>query len=137
MRIRASFLVTVAALATGATVATAQSGGPSPQAPTQNKALPAGKAFTFKVKDARSGAVFITVSTSKKKKADGTLRKQDWFRKMAKKGSVHSKKTDLYPALTDYFLNKPGTYYWQAYRIDCSAQQDCNVEGPVRTFRIR
>ena len=29
------------------------------------------------------------------------------------------------------------TYYWQAHRIDCHTTiQDCEVEGPIRSFKI-
>jgi hypothetical protein len=138
MRIHALLLAGVVATGTlGATATAATSGGPKPLAPTDGKALTAGRPFTFKVRDATPGSVFIKVSRSRKTKKDGTLRTEEWFRKMAKNGSVHTKKTDVYDELDDYFLNRPGTYYWQAYRIDCAAQEDCNVEGPIRRFRIR
>ncbi|MTD45160.1 hypothetical protein GKE82_12870 [Conexibacter sp. W3-3-2] len=127
-----------ALVATG-TSATAATGGPTPLAPSNGKSLTAGKAFTFKVRSRGQGAVFLKVSKSKKKGKDGTLAAKDdlYFRKMGKKGSTFSKKTETYSALEDYFLNKPGRYYWQAYRIDCAAQSDCNVEGAIRSFRIR
>jgi hypothetical protein len=113
-------------------------GGPAPLAPTDGKTLTAGTPFTFKVKSSPSGAVFFKVSTSKKKNAKGTLKTEVYFRKMIRKsGGIHTKKTETYPALDDYFLNKPGTYYWQAYRIDCAAQSDCEVEGRIRSFKIR
>lgn len=130
--------VAAVSLAASGTVALA-AGGPSPKAPTDGKTLTAGKPFTFKVTSRQSGAVFLKVSKSKKKGKDGTLAAKDdlYFRKMGKKGSTFSKKTETYDALPDYFLNKPGRYYWQAYRIDCSEQRDCNVEGAIRSFRIR
>lgn len=140
MRVRALLLVTTlaATVAAAAPAAPAATGGPKPIAPAEGKGFDAGTPFTFKVKSAGSGAVFIIVSTSKRKKKDGTLAKQDWFRKMARKGTVFSKKTDSYPALEDYFLNRPGTYYWQTFRIDCGPNpNDCNIESGVRRFRIR
>lgn len=128
-----------AALSLTVTSAPAAVSGPSPLAPSNGKSLRAGKAFTFKVRSRQSGAVFLKISKSKKKGKDGTLAAKDdlYFRKMGRKGSTYSKKTERYPALDDYFLNKRGRYYWQAYRIDCSAQSDCNVEGPIRSFRIK
>lgn len=138
MQIRALILAGVVAIGTlGATAGAATTGGPKPLAPTDGKVLHARTPFTFKVRDAQPGSVFIKVSRSRKTKKDGTLKTEEWFRKMARKGTVLSKKTDVYPALDDYFLNRPGTYYWQAYRIDCAAQTDCDVEGPIRRFRIR
>ena len=123
--------------ATGATATAA--GGPTPVAPSNGKTLKAGKAFTFKVSSKQPGGVFLKVSKSKAKNKKGTLAAKDdlYFREMKKKGSTYSKKTEAYDALPEYFLNKPGRYYWQAYRIDCAAQKDCEVEGPIRSFRIK
>lgn len=130
-------VATTAALSASAAIAGA-AGGPSPQAPSNGRTLTAGTAFTFKVKSSPSGAVFLKVSKSKKKNSKGTLRTNVYFRQMVRKaGGIHTKKTDRYPALDDYFLNRPGTYYWQAYRIDCAAQSDCEVEGGIRSFKIR
>lgn len=130
-------LATSVALITSGATATA-AGGPSPLAPTNGKTLAKGVPFTFKVRSTESGAVFLKVSKSKRKNSKGTLRTDVYFRKMGKqKGSVYTKKTERYPALSSYFLNKPGRYYWQAYRIDCAAQADCEVEGAIRSFRIR
>lgn len=37
-----------------------------------------------------------------------------------------------------FWLNVPGTYYWQAHRIDCDGgTEDCKQEGPVVRFRVR
>ena len=37
----------------------------------------------------------------------------------------------------EFWLNNPGTYYWQAYRIDCEGDlSDCKQEGPVVKFRV-
>ena len=131
--------VTAVTLAVSGTLATAATSGPKPLAPSNGKSLTAGKAFTFKVRSTQPGSVFLKVSKSKRKGSDGTLAAKDdlYFRKMGKKGSTFTKKTETYDALEDYFLNRPGRYYWQAYRIDCAAQSDCNVEGAIRSFRIR
>jgi hypothetical protein len=32
--------------------------------------------------------------------------------------------------------DEPGTYYWMAERFDCSAEPDCYVTGPVRSFTV-
>ena len=38
-----------------------------------------------------------------------------------------------------FWLNTPGTYYWQAHRIACDdgGTSDCRQEGPVVRFRVR
>jgi len=36
----------------------------------------------------------------------------------------------------EFWLNVPGTYYWQAHRIACSGGGDCQAEGSVVRFRV-
>lgn len=118
--------------------APASAAGPTPLSPTAGKVLQARSPFTFKVRDDADGAVFIAVSKSRAVRGDGTLRDQStWFRRMGGTTGVRTKKVERYAALRTHFLNRPGTWYWQAWRIDCAEQEDCNVEGPVRRFRLR
>jgi len=49
-----------------------------------------------------------------------------------KKNGVYSFKAKFFDFPT-FWLNTPGTYYWQAYRIDCSGS-DCKQEGPIVKF---
>jgi hypothetical protein len=42
----------------------------------------------------------------------------------------------------EYYLNRAGTYYWQAYRIFCIRIRnrrafDCIQEGPIRKFQVQ
>ena len=119
--------------------ARAQAPGPVPIAPSAGKALKRGVPFSFKVRvdsDAPTG-VFVKVSKSKRVGEDGTLANDIYFREMKLSGAYFTKKVERYAALSDHFLNRRGTYYWQAYAIDCSdGTDDCNVEGPVPKFRI-
>jgi hypothetical protein len=125
------------AAAVGASGALASATGPAPVGPANGKALTAGKAFTFKVRSPAGHSVFLTVSTSKRRGDDGVLASNVYFRQMHRSRGLYVKKTDRYPALPSYFLNHPGRYYWQAHYIECDgASADCNVEGPVRSFRI-
>jgi hypothetical protein len=112
---------------------------PRSVSPVVGKTITAGKQFTFQVRSRGNSAVFVVVSKSKRKAADGTLRdKKGYMRKMGRrKGTLFTKKVELYRGLDSHFLNKPGTYYWQAHRINCSEQKDCAVEGPIRRFRVR
>ncbi len=138
--LRAIAVATTIAVGASGAIAVGATKGPSPRSPKHNKSYKAGKRFTFQVRSTQPGAVFLKVSKSKKKGKDGTLRNDVYFRKMGrKKGTktLYTKKAEGYPALKSYFLNKRGKYYWQAYRIDCSAQKDCNVEGRIRSFRIK
>ena len=49
----------------------------------------------------------------------------------------------IYEAAPQYFsysgfwMNTPGVYYWQAYRIHCTTgSSDCRIESPVRTLIV-
>ena len=36
-----------------------------------------------------------------------------------------------------FWLNTPGTYYWQAHRISCeNGTHDCRIEGPIVEFKV-
>jgi 1-acyl-sn-glycerol-3-phosphate acyltransferase len=112
--------------------------GPRPISPSNGKTQRLGVPFTFKVSDPSEGSVFIAVSKSRAKRADGTLKDQaTWFRKMGGNRGTRTKKVERYQFLTSHFLNRRGKWYWQAWRIDCAEQEDCNVEGPIRSFTIR
>lgn len=135
-RVHLTAAALVAALLLAASPALAD--GPRPLSPSSGKTLRLGVPFTFKVSDPNQGSVFIAVSKSRAKRSDGTLKDQaTWFRKMGGSRGTRTKKVERYQYLTSHFLNRKGTWYWQAWRIDCAEQDDCNVEGPVRSFTIR
>jgi hypothetical protein len=114
---------------------------PTPVSPSEGKALRVGVPFTFKARmfpDVPGASVFFKVSKSQATDADGTLLNDIYFREMTRHGSLYTKKVERYASLSDHFLNRPGRYYWQAYTIDCSdGTDDCNVEGPIYSFRIK
>jgi hypothetical protein len=137
------FLAAVLATALlAAPAASAESAfAPKLSSPGKNKVFTKGKKITFKAKlDSGSSAssVFIIVSKSKKVDADGLLPNKTYMRQMKRRGSTYQHVSERYPALSSYWLNKPGKYYWQAYAIDCSdGTGDCSVESEIRSFRIR
>lgn len=139
-RISRMLVIATAATLIAAPAASAQI-APTLSAPSNGKALKRGVAFTFKAKldtSSEASGVFLVVSKSKKLDDTGILDGKAYMREMKGSGGSYSKKTDKYPALSDYFLNRPGKYYWQAYAIDCSGgTEDCNVESAVRSFRIK
>ena len=114
---------------------------PAQIAPKSGSVLTAGSQPTFKVRDtsasARKYGVFVTVSTSKRLTRTGDLKKTDigTFAKMKRRGSVFSYKTPVFTFPT-WFMVRPGTYYWQAFRIDCSVK-GCHVHTKVRSFKVR
>ena len=129
--------IAVALTPAGALAATKH--GITPLAPAPGGKLTAGKAVTFRMRVKGKGKVFVHVCKSAKKaKRDGTICDKVTIGEATKHGSSWSYKQKLYdfPA---FWLNTPGTYYWQAYRIECLTGDvsDCRQEGPVVKFRVR
>ncbi|MBA2792884.1 MAG: hypothetical protein H0U32_02690 [Thermoleophilaceae bacterium] len=97
---------------------------------------------TFKVRDGSSAArkfrVYITISTSKKRRRNGDLKrtKIGTFSSMKRSGSIHKYKAEDYTFPT-WYMARPGKYYWQAFRIDCSVRRSCHVTSKIRSFRVR
>jgi hypothetical protein len=123
-------------------VASAQAAiAPTLSSPTNGKTVKKGGKLTFKAKlDSASEAsgVFVLVSKSKKVGADGLISDDMYMRTMKRKGGSYTNTVEKYPALSSWFLNRPGKYYWQAYAIDCSdGTDDCNIESKIRSFRIK
>jgi hypothetical protein len=112
--------------------------GITPLSPKSGATVPVGTAPTYKLRVSGSGTVWIDVCTSKKKLKEGVICDTADFHQ-AKKGAggVFTYKPKLYAALPDYYLNTPGTYYWQAYRIACGSDlNDCKQEGPITKFKV-
>jgi hypothetical protein len=92
--------------------------------------VPAGQSPTFKMRVKGKGQVYVHVCKSKKKAKDGRIcHKADIGRAKKKGGSFRYKPTFYdFPA---FWLNSPGTYYWQAFRIQREGNlSDCCQEGP-------
>ncbi len=126
---------TALALATPAAAATKN--GITPLAPKAGTSVPAGKAATFRMKVSDPGAgVFVHVCKSSKKDRQGMIcRKATILQAKKRKGAFEAKQTFYdFPA---FWLNNPGTYYWQAYRIECTGGSDCKKEGPVVRFKVK
>ena len=131
-------LTAFTALALSGSAAAATKNGITPLAPKAGTSVPAGKAATFRMRVKNPGAgVFMHVCKSKKKDKEGMICKKATILQAKKKKGVFQAKQTFYdfPA---FWLNNPGTYYWQAYRIDChSGSSDCKQEGPVVRFRVK
>ena len=131
-------LTALTALALSGPAAAATKHGITPLAPKAGTSVPAGKAATFRMRVSKPGAgVFMHVCKSKKKDKEGMICKKATILQAKKKKGVFQAKQTFYdfPA---FWLNNPGTYYWQAYRIEChSGSSDCKQEGPVVRFRVK
>jgi hypothetical protein len=130
------------ALATGALVVALAPAGPAqaasgitPLSPKSGATVPVGKSPTFKLRVKGSGHVWVHVCKSKKKSKSGVICSKETIGEAKRgKGGVHTYK----PAFFDFpgfWLNSPGTYYWQAYRIAC-AGGDCQQEGKIVKFKV-
>jgi hypothetical protein len=131
-------LTAFTALALAGPAAAATKNGITPLAPKAGTSVPSGKAAKFRMRVNDPGAgVFVHVCKSKKKDKQGMIcRKATILQAKKRKGAFEAKQTFYdFPA---FWLNNPGTYYWQAYRIECSGgSSDCKKEGPVVRFKVK
>jgi len=133
LAVLAAGLATVAAVAVAAT-----RNGVTPVAPDAGATVPAGKSPTFSLRARGGGKVFVRVCRSKAKRRDGLICAQESV------GQAKRGEGGLYryrPRFHDFpgfWLNRPGTYYWQAHRIKCVKRRttDCRQEGPVSELRV-
>ena len=109
--------------------------------------IASGKVPTFKARVRGRGSVWFTVCKSKKRGPDGQLCRgnaDDLDRgkkgKKTKRGRSYSFKPDVYTFPT-YYLNTPGTYYWQVFRISCrttrAGRLDCPQESKLGKFVVK
>lgn len=141
----ALFLVAlVAALA--AVPATAGAAGvvkPQLLSPKRGAVLAVGTQPTFKVKDLGrpyGGSVYISIATSRHVDRRGRLVDTGdggTFSKMVRKKNNRWTYTPPNYTFDTWFMNKPGTYYWQASHTDPQCRViGCTVLSRVRTFKV-
>ena len=139
MSFRLLTVLAALAMAVPAVASAAKKNGITPLAPKAGATVKEGSRPTFKLRATGKGSVWVAVSTSAKKDKEGVIKSTaDTFFQRAKR-----KKGNLFQVRASYFeypefwLNNPGTYYWQAYRIDCTGNlKDCKREGPVVKFKV-
>ena len=130
----AATLLLTLALAVPAAAATKN--GITPLAPKAGSSVPAGKSPTFRMRANGPGQVWVHVCKSKRKNADGVICTEESIGRATKKGGVFRYKPRFFD-FPEFWLNSPGTYYWQAHRIDCAGDiSDCRQEGPIVRFRV-
>jgi hypothetical protein len=84
------------------------------------------------------GQVYVYVCKSRKKDKDGLICHEEAIKRAKKKNGKFSVKFDYFN-FPEFWLNSPGTYYWQAHRIACipgSDLSDCRQEGPIVKFKV-
>jgi hypothetical protein len=126
-------LLFVLALAGPAGAATKN--GITPIAPKGGTTVPSGKALAFRMRVNGPGTVFVHVCKNRRKNAAGVICSKVTLVGPAKKRrGVYEVKQKFFD-FPEFWLNRPGRYYWQAHRISCNAQ-DCRQEGPTVRFRV-
>jgi hypothetical protein len=104
--------------------------------PKSGASVPAGKSPTFKMRVKGSGQVWVHVCKSKKRNDDGVICSEESIGRAKKKGSTYQYKPKFFD-FPEFWLNSPGTYYWQAHRIACEGNlDDCLQEGPIVRFKV-
>jgi hypothetical protein len=131
-------LAAFAALAVAGPASAVTKNGITPLAPKAGTSVPSGKAAIFRMRVKNPGAgVFMHVCKSNKKDKQGMICQKETILRAKKKNGVFQAKQTFYD-FPSFWLNNPGTYYWQAYRIEChSGSSDCKQEGPVVRFKVK
>jgi hypothetical protein len=145
MRSRLVILSAILAVAAVVPALAATKHGITPTAPKAGATVEAGTRPILKGRVRGAGRMWVIVSSSRERNADGLIGLRDngkatkdleLLQKAKRDGRAFSAK----PKYFDYpqsWLNRPGTYYWQAHRINCGeAGKDCYQEGPVVKFRV-
>src|SRR3954449_13505462 len=135
MTSRVSLLVTIGVALLLAAPAFAAN-GITVVSPKSGAKVKTGTRPTFKIKVSGDGTVFMHVCKSKKKDSEGVICDTELIHQMKKKGGTASLKAPYFD-YPEFWLNSPGTYYWQAYRISCeNGTDDCKQEGPITKFKV-
>jgi hypothetical protein len=133
-RVVAGAVVSVSLLVPAA--AAQASGGITPLSPKKNATVPVGTSPTFKMRVRGAGTVWVHVCKSKKRNGDGVICNKTQIGQAKKKGGIFRFKPKFFDFPT-FWLNTPGTYYWQAYRINCEGNlNDCKQESKITKFKV-
>jgi hypothetical protein len=135
---RSKLVLVLAALAAFAAAGVAHAAsGITPLSPKANATVAAGKSPTFKMRVSGAGQVWVHVCKSKNKDSKGVICNEESIGRAKKKGGTFSYKPKFFD-FPDFWLNSPGTYYWQAYRIQCEGGDvdDCLQESKTIRFKV-
>ncbi len=134
-RITLLLLAVALVLPTAAYAATKH--GVTPTSPKAGSTVAVGSTPTYKGKFKGSGPIYVHVCKSKKKDKEGLICHTADIGKAKKHGKKFSYKPTFYD-FPEFYLNTPGTYYWQAHRIACEHGniKDCRQAGPIVRFKV-
>ena len=129
-------LVVAGLLVLPAAATAAGKNGITPLAPKAGKSVPAGQRPSFKLRAKGPGQVWVHVCKSKAKDSDGLICSDESIGRARKVSGVYRYRAKFFD-FPEFWLNSPGTYYWQAHRIACGADlSDCRQEGPIVRFKV-
>jgi hypothetical protein len=111
--------------------------GVTPLAPAAGSTVPKGKSPTFKLKVRGKGSVWVYVCKSRKRDARGLICSDEQIEQARRTSAGRFQVKPRFWDYPSFWLNTPGTYYWQAHRIRCeNGTKDCTQEGPVVKFKV-
>ena len=104
---------------------------PSLLAPADGATITAGDRVMFTVRGAAGQSMWVQVSKSPATDAEGLIGYEMGLQSMTGGPDFTADWRRAAPA-------GPGTYYWQAHRIDCftPSYPDCEIESSIRSFRL-
>jgi hypothetical protein len=112
-------------------------GGITPVSPKKGDSVPVGKRPTFKMNVRGAGQVWVHVCKSKRKDGDGLICHDESIGRAKRKQGSRFEYRPKFFDFPAFWLNSPGTYYWQAHRISCeNGTDDCRIEGPIVKFKV-
>jgi hypothetical protein len=138
-------IAAMAVLALGAASAQADA-GPRLTSPANGRVLAVGSRPEFKATDTGSafgGTVWLSISAFRRRDRYGRLKESDGgtFTSMTRHRNGRYSYTPPDYSFPSWFMVKPGTYYWQAYHINCSipnsSKTSCHVYSSVRSFQVQ
>lgn len=136
-RLRMILLALVATFAVAVPALAASKHGITPQTPKKGAVVKVATQPTFKGKVSGPGSIFVHVSKSAKTNREGVIGYKEMIQEAKIKKGTFSTKAQYYD-FPEFWLNSPGTYYWQAHRIACGEDgNDCLQEGPVVKFKVK
>jgi hypothetical protein len=108
--------------------------GITPLAPKGGATVPAGEAPIFRMRVRGPGQVWVHVCRTDRKGPSGVICGKLAVGRATERDGTYEFKPRFFD-FPGYWLNRKGTYYWQAFRIACNAQ-DCRQEGKVVRFKV-
>ena len=135
---RLAAAIVIATLAVTVPAGGATKNGITPKAPKKGAKIDVGSRPVFKGRVNGPGKIFVYVSKSRKRDGDGLIG-GDQMNQKAKRTSKSFRTKAKFNDFPEFWLNSPGTYYWQAFRTLCTVgnTDDCSLESPITKIKVR